>query len=668
MDYKIYHNCLRIQITPDERQDERIESIVQHCVQYGFDNVMLMLNLEEFHCGHISIEEEKTWIAVLKKAATALREKGITVSVNNWIEMGHADRGRHFAPDQHFTPMVDPYGTAATAIPCPVCKNRRAYFAEYVTLLCKELTPDTYWIEDDFRLMNHVPLRSAGCFCDLHMADYNKRLGTTYTREEFVKKLLTPGPCNRERQAWLDSNRDVMVELADEIAKTVKKACPHTDVAIMTSGPEQHCMEARDWQALFSALSQGGGHKINRIHLPYEEMTGKGYVHYFNKASMGVRAMCEDDVLVMPEVEHGSASRYRRSPRFLRFVLETAIPLVLSGMTYSLYDFIGNGTRDSFGYGQVVKEEQPFMQGVLDLGLRYSSLSGVVVPIDPHSCYHQAMRDGRLESLMPSEYHIAGYLSAMGISFRYSREKRFAGQTVFMGASSIATFTDEELCDLFAHNFVLLDGGGVLALQERGLLSLIGARRAENKGRDTGYHTYEECADKDLRIDGVRGLRASCRTTAGDFVEIDYEGEVSVKTEVYGYRMDRLAPAIVTGRGFAVMPYIINEHLLAQYVTLRRHFLLETVAAQQAPVAISLEEGVSPYLYLDKDKQVLILTNGNVDSFGEITLRLPHVSFAEIWRVGRDGKHAPVSFAREGDCVTLQTEIEYLSSTVLILK
>ncbi|MBQ8351962.1 MAG: hypothetical protein IJY20_07990 [Clostridia bacterium] len=397
-------------------------------------------------------------------------------------------------------------------------------------------------------------------------------------------------------------------------------------------------------------------------------MTGKGYIHYFNKASMGVRAMCEDDVLIMPEIEHSAASRYRRSPRFMRFALETAIPLVLSGMTYSLYDFVANGTRDSFGYGAVVKEEQPFMQGVLDLGLRFSSLTGVVVPIDPRSCYYQEMKGERLEDLLPGEYHAAGYLSAMGISFRYSREKRFKRQIVLMTKWSIATFTDEELSDLFAENFVLLDGSGVLALQERSLLSLIYARSAANKGRDNGYHTYEECADKTLSIDGVRGLRASCRTAAGDFVEVDYIGGVSVKTEVYGYRMDRLAPAIVMGQGFAVIPYILNDNLLSQYCTLRRHFLLEAVTSYKAPVAVSYEEGVSPYLYLDGIRQTLILTNGNVDSFDEIRMCLPNVFFTEVYRLGRDGKKTPVRFRRLGHDVWLQTEIEYLSSTVLILE
>lgn len=666
MDYRTYHNCLRQQITVDDLQDERIDALVSHCVEYGFDNVMLMLNLEEFHRGNISLPEAREWVEVLKKAKKKLEENGISVSVNNWIEMGHADRGRHFAPDQNFTAMMDIDGRASTVIPCPLCKNWRAYFAEYVTLLVKELEPDTYWIEDDFRLMNHAPLRSAGCYCALHMAYYNERLGTNYTREEFIEKLLAPGECTPERKVWLDANRDVMLDLADEIARTVKAACPHTDVAIMTSGPEQHCLEARDWDAMFASLGRGG-HKIDRIHLPYEERVGKEYLNYFNKCSMGIRAMLDDDVLVMPEIECSASSRYRRSPRFLRFALDAAIPLILSGMTYSLYDFVANGPRPSFGYGDVVREEQPYMQAVLDLGLRYSSLAGVVVPIDPRVCYTREMKNGRLESLMPEEYHAAGYLSGMGVAFRYSREKTFVGQTVFMTESSADAFADEELRALFANNRVLLDGGCALALKKRGLLSLIGATNAENRGRDNGYHTYEECRDRDLCIDGVRGLRMSCRTAAGNFVEITYEKPVDVKTDVYGYRMDRLAPAMVYGENFAVIPYIFDDYLLTQFCTLRRHFLHEWVVAQNVPVAICSEEGVSPYLYLDGDRRTLMLTNGNVDTFGEVAVRFQNVPFERAHRLTRDGKTVPVDFTREGDTVTFRTELEYLSTAVFIL-
>ena len=95
MDYKVYHNCLRVQITNDDAQDERIENIVQHCKQYGFDNVMLCINQEEFNLGHIPLEMAKPWVEVLKKAADALRREGLSVSINNWMEIGHCDRGSH---------------------------------------------------------------------------------------------------------------------------------------------------------------------------------------------------------------------------------------------------------------------------------------------------------------------------------------------------------------------------------------------------------------------------------------------------------------------------------------------------------------------------------------------------------------------------------------------
>ena len=94
MKYDKFHNCLRLQITCDELSEKRIEALVAHCVNYGFDNVMLMINTEEFNIGHITLEEAKPWVDVLKRAKEKLEEKGIVVSLNNWMELGHADRGR----------------------------------------------------------------------------------------------------------------------------------------------------------------------------------------------------------------------------------------------------------------------------------------------------------------------------------------------------------------------------------------------------------------------------------------------------------------------------------------------------------------------------------------------------------------------------------------------
>ena len=129
---------------------------------------------------------------------------------------------------------------------CPLCESFRKYEVELIRYFVRELEPDTYWIEDDFRIHNHAPLSDIGCYCDLHMAKYNEKLGASYTRKEFVKKVFAKGKCNPERKAFLDVNRETMVELADVLARAVKEESPKTDVALMSSMPFQHAIEGRD--------------------------------------------------------------------------------------------------------------------------------------------------------------------------------------------------------------------------------------------------------------------------------------------------------------------------------------------------------------------------------------------------------------------------------------
>ncbi len=664
MQYNQYHNCLRLQITMDDMQEERIDALVEHCKKYGFDNVMLMLNLEEFNRGHIPLQEAKPWVEILKKAKKKLENGGIVVSVNNWMELGHADRGRTFRKDQDFCGMVDMYGRESAATACPLDENWCRYFEEYVTYLIEELQPDTFWIEDDFRLHNHAPLQGIGCYCKNHMAYYNEKLNTNYTREEFLEKVFAPGVCNPERKVWLDANRDVMISLAERITNAVKSANPKTDVAIMSSCPEMHCLEARDWERLFEVIGQRG-RKIHRIHLCYGETAGKDTISYFNAISMPVRAMADDDVLVLPEIEHGPASLYARSPRYFRFAMECAIPLVLSGMTYSIYDFVGNGVRDSFRYGEEVCRLRPYMQAIMDLHLNFSSLTGVVIPIEPRACYFKTM-EKEYGELMPNEFEIGAYLSGLGLSYQYSREREFKGKTVYLCGSSMDYFEDGQLRSVFADNYVLLDGSGALKLQERGLLSLISANHVRLVEADSGYHTYEECKDKNLTICGVQSLRASCRGLAGSFTEIAYDNTVWVQTEVYNQYMQKLAPGFVQGEGFAVTPYCIHRQLYSQYCDLRKYFVTETVMAHTKEYAYCDIDGVSPYLYRKGTEWVLILLNGNVESYEEIPLRLGEISFTRVSSLNRQGELVPVPFEYQEDVVVIKTNMEYLSSMVLI--
>lgn len=662
MEYgKIFHNCLRLQITVDEMTDERINSAVEHCLKYGFDNVALMINAEEFNLGHITLKEADGWISALEKAKEKFVAAGISVSVNNWIEIGHVGRGRKLKEGQNFTLMTDANGVSGDFVVCPLDENWRKYYIGYITELVSRLKPDTFWVEDDFRLHNHPPLKGIGCFCDKHIASFNKKLNASYTREEFVEKIFAKGGLNAERKVWLDTNGETMYDTLKIIVDAVKKASPSTDVGIMSSSPDVHCAEGRDWYKFTDILSCGGT-KINRVHLPfYSETSGKDALFEFNRVSMAMRALNPDDTVIMPETEHGASSPYRKSARFLRFTLEAAMPLVLSGMTYSLYGFTADGVRENFGYGDVVKYERPYQQAVLNLKLKFSDMRGVIVPIDGRAAYKKRY-DSAIYDLFPKEYVGAAYLSGLGAAYKYSQNKEFVGETIFLSGSSVDYFSDEGLTNLFKNNKIILEGSCALKLKERGLLNLINAYDAERKAAESGYQTYHQCADGSV-INGTKNLRASCRLAAGDFVKTDYRDGVIVHTYAHDQTMKILAPAIVEGENFTVLPFIVNSDTLGLYCELNSYYVLRAVKKYSQNYFIACEQGVGTYAYKTNNGYVLMLVNGNVDAF-EKTEFYARADFKSLKIIRRNGTSEEVKFIRKGDKISVDEPLEYLSTTV----
>lgn len=666
-DFSKFQNCLRIQITPDEYADERIRRLVLHCKKYGFTNVMFLTTAEEFFLGHVSVEEITPWVEVVKTAAKELRKNGIGVGLHHWIGVGHIDRGIGLKENQSFTTMVDFNGKRSISVACPLDEEWQAHFERLLGFMIAEIKPDYYWVEDDFRLHNHAPLEWGGCFCEKHIARFNQALGTKYTRAEFCEKAFQKGEPTKERKAWLDSSRDTMLEFAALIYKIIKSANPSTDIALMTSFPEEHCLEARDWTKLFEIFS-GGEDKLNRIHLPgYFEISGKDYMYAFNVASMTIRAFSPPDTKILPELENGSIAIFRKNARFLGFQLESAIPLCLSGMTYNIYDPVGNGPIEEYGFASEVQRLTPYMQAVMETGVKFSNLQGVVIPIDEKIVYEKKIRKNFYD-LRTNLFNVGGYVSAMGLSYRYSKEKRFSGETVFLFGDAVYIFTDEELCSLFADNFVVVDGGAVLLLKERGLLDLIGAKDALLYPAETGYQSYEQATDE-TEIFGVKGFRASCRVAAGNFVKIEYDENSCGKVLSYVHKADGTIKwnAFVRGEKYLINPFVVDKKLYTQFSELRRYFVAGFVEEKANAIVDSRFEGVNPYLYRDERESIVMLVNGTLENFDKTEFFIKGVDFDEVVSVDKDGVQRSVAFEKQGGTVVVERPLAYMSTVTLRL-
>ena len=657
---KSFQNCLRIQIIPDAFEDERIERLIEHCKKYGFNNVILLINAEDFFLGHTTIDEIRPFVKTAKKAAEKLRQNGISVSLHNWIAIGHADRKVGVKKEQNFTTMVDFNGKEQIGSICPNCKNWREYFSEYLAYLIAEIRPDYYWIEDDFRLHNHFPLEWGGCFCKNHIDEFNKALGTSYTREEFCEKAFSKGKLNPERKAWLDSETKTIISLGAFIRKTVKGANEGTDLALMSSFPTEHCLEARDWHALYNAIS-GEDNKINRIHLPgYEEVSGKQYMYNINSISMGIRALCPPDTHIMPELENGPTTDFRKTARFLGFQLEAALPMCLSGMTYNIYDNVGNGPIEQFGFGKEVAAITPYMQAVMNEQISFSNLTGVIIPINEKITYYKEIKENFYD-LRTNLFNTAGYVSAMGLSYKYSKEKSFENETVMLFGDSVRIFSDDELRSLFKDNNVIIDGGAIMLLKERGLLSLIGATDAEIYKANNGYQSYEEIIGNE-EILSIQNLRASGRLEAGDFVKVDYKENIEPLSRVY--KSDRTLgwTSFARNKNILIIPFIIDKLLQSQFALLRRHLFTSFVKDKAEVIVDSGFEGVNPYLYSSDSENHLILINATLENFETTEFFIKGVEFEKIVSIEKDGSLKEVKFTNQNGLVTIQEPFSYMSS------
>lgn len=664
-DKKPFLNCLRAQIFPDEYAKERIESIASFCEEYGFQNVILIFNGEEHNVGHIKKEELVPWIEMIKVAKKEFEKRGISTSLNPWMEIGHLDRGRRLREGQNFTTMEDRFGKKSDLVACPLDPNWRKYYLDELSYYVSEVKPLVLWIEDDYRFHNHDPLSWGGCFCPLHMDYWNAKLPKDESREEFVAHLEGKEP-TKEREIWLSSSFEVLDNLAKDIQKAVAKASPNTNIGLMSSTSYQHAMEGREWERLHQDLCTNGV-LIDRIHLPaYREVDPKFYYFDFNRISMVNRSFLGDNASIYPELENSSFSTFVKDWRFLSFELESALPLGLSGMTYNIFAHVGNGVQEEFGYGKAIKDLSPYLNAVKDLGLLPSQMRGLLFPLDEKTVYHER-KEGFL-NLIPTDFDAVGYFSSMGFSYRISKKKRFEGETVILTEQNAWNFSNEELIALFEDNFVLLDGMAAMTLLERGLGSLISIVSARPCGSgDAAYalEMYEEGA-----LNGMHRYKATSQRRCGDYYSIAYESDVRVLSGVYDPRMNRTGNGVAVGKNFMVYPYSIEGTDNTAFFMPLRRFLFENhlLPSIQTPFCSSLSDGIYPYLFEQEGRFVLFLTNANYYDLDKTSFLLRNVTVKGIKAVLRDGSLASLSFEEKKGRFHIDIPLSHLSTLTLIVE
>lgn len=665
-----YCYSFRFCCDPGFNDRREIDALRRFVREAEIDDVAVFCNVQEMNTGHMTEEEQQIWLQLLRDVQAAVAPEGVTVSVNHWHSLMHADLGKTLPESQPFRRMVDPDGREAGLCVCPMCEAWQAYFTRLYARYAA-LQPHILWVEDDFRLHNHDPLHWGGCFCDAHMAEYARRAGKPdLTREEFVQGLLQPGDAHPYRKIWLDVNRETMAQLAGRIGRAVRAVSGSTKVGLMSSVPFVHAAEGRDWHGMLRGLADGAA-PVSRIHLPaYQETAPGEYLLRFNMVSMANRALLPPETEIYPELENYPYSRFSKSRRFTRFQLLCSLALNPKGMTIDLFDLNGSGIVFSDGYQDMLRQVKPFLCAVNQSGAMGLPQLGVCVMTCETSSYTLRTSRGRdMEELYPQEVYFAGLLGAMGIPFRYCTDPTVCGQTVAVSGQYFRNLTAAEITRLFRENFLILSGDAVDVLCQMGLGELAGVRSCRWLKQSSGAYTYEQIVNGRTYL-GLSQARASAVISSADVLQVDYLEPPERWTDFYDSFRRPTAPGHAVARGQVLIhPFGRFERPDSmppmQLTSLRREILQDVLSGRlDAPMVVG-QAYLQPYCTCDGQTLHMLLLNGSLDGVDSVTLDMGRLRFDRVWVRTSRNEHRPVSWRTEGRRAVLDLRLEPMDAVLL---
>lgn len=567
--------AVRMQFGPHQDSAVIREELLATCRAGWIDEVIFFAFAEEQNDGHDRLERIHEWLEAIRPWKRALEAEGVAVSFNPWHSLLHCDRHRRLKPDQPWQRMVDWRGRAAKAVVCPLDPGWRAYYAEALRVISAEGFR-VVWVDDDIRYHNHEPLDWGGCWCRLHIAEFNRRAESQATREEIVSRVLKAGEPHPWRALWFEMWDECQRELVDMWREIVESA--GSRLGLMSSQPEVHAVEGRTWARWWPALAQQRP-PVHRPHFwGYSECGSEALVNGIRQMQMN-RMVQLEEVESLPEIENFPYGRWNKS--FRQTVAQMALAQVFgsNGLAVSLYDFMGNLPSDE-------PERAAFLAGVKPmlgwLGEQFPpSLTsvGVGTPWHPDMSrlVHTDDQPFEWETLLVDTGGWDHWLGAFGFAFQKRAQK---GVNALSGAMPWA-FDDATLRGWLGHG-LLLDGPAAAVLVKREFGPGLGIEDARFITQEDVLYSMEETVDAEF---GLRKEAQMSLNADKPYKERLLQGRLHPNARVISVLKDPLQKKVghgaflfenSLGGRVAVMPWDVTA---GQNLCAQRHAQLDKVLA-----------------------------------------------------------------------------------------
>ena len=428
----------------------------------------------------LPLDEIRRRAALLAERMPRVRERGMAAGINLLSTMGHHEENLEGSLDEPWQRVMDPQGAVSRGSYCPASDGLLDYVDKVYTALA-ETSPDFLWIDDDVRLMGHMPIGST-CFCPACVQRFSQQTGRPFTRETLVAAFDTGTRDERLalRKQWLDHNRAAINHLFEVIERAVHKAKPGLTLGFMTGDRFYEGYDFAAWAKTLAGPAKsevrwrpGGGF--------YSDESLTGLVGKAHDVGRQVSQLPPEVRVIQSEIENFPYDRLRKSVEAT--VIEAAAHMA-AGTTGTAFNVLSQRPDPLDEYEMMLRriaQMKPFYQALRD-ELGRHPLAGVWPAwnkdIFAANSLGGAWPQGGSDAI--GNMQRAYVLGEIGIPVCYGPQKSVV--TALCGPS-LFTFSRDELQKIFSGG-VLMDVAAWHFLDQLGLSGWTGVKSGPERPRD----------------------------------------------------------------------------------------------------------------------------------------------------------------------------------------
>ncbi len=472
--------------------DRRAEELLKFCKSNSVDAVMFYVDLNPYwYYMPDSTDHNQYLIKLLTPVADILRKNGISYQLNYQNLFGSWDGNfdhRDMLPYEYY---VDEFGHESMGCACMIGERFRAFAGEKLRAWA-ETKPDAIWIDDDIRYHNHKTEvydfwsgRSAsegmdfGCFCPNHIKIFNEKNSLALTREEIVSSVKSGGKYGK---LWKNFLNDTLTDTSEWMARIVHSVSPNTKLALMTSNPDVHAIEGRDWNTLLTSLSDGKKPLLRPTFGPYSEKDPRDFSETYRivrQLEVNADSQYKGGIDLCPEIENTRFTVYSKSAAATSYQIAASAFLGYRGVTLSIFDLEGVILEEEPEYGEILRSRKKFCDRMTAYDTRSFKHKGIAFITSPdRSSAFKEMRASRLSSLVPART-FEKLIAKAGIAYTYTTPDAATEESCFaLDRYAVSILTDEELLFCLGSG-TLLDLGAADEICKRGFGKHLGLSLGE---------------------------------------------------------------------------------------------------------------------------------------------------------------------------------------------